>query len=149
MIAPTGPDPLRIQADTKNLGFSHGRYHVAVHLPDLTNHTSLGIACLLCLACTLTVGSYVAGADNTASYTQEGDFHEGTVIHHGDQHQSELFQHGQVNHAFIEQARRLSIPNLSRLKAAGSVRVEVETAMDAYFHAIVGKPLPTFEQWVS
>ncbi len=51
--------------------------------------------------------------------------------------------------AFIEQARRLSMPNLSRLKATGSLRVEVETAMDAYFHAVVGKPLPTFEQWVS
>jgi DNA repair protein RecO (recombination protein O) len=51
--------------------------------------------------------------------------------------------------AFIEQARRLSLPNLSRLKAIGSVRAEVETAMDAYFYALVGKPLPSFEQWVS
>lgn len=50
--------------------------------------------------------------------------------------------------AFIEQARRLSMPNLSRLKATGSLRVEVETAMDAYFYAVVGKSLPTFEQWV-
>ncbi len=51
--------------------------------------------------------------------------------------------------AFIEQARRLSLPNLSRLKAIGSVRIEVETAIDAYFYAVVGKSLPTFEQWVS
>ncbi len=51
--------------------------------------------------------------------------------------------------AFIEQARRLSMPQLSRLKAVGSVRVEVETAMEAYFYAVVGKSLPTFEQWVS
>jgi len=51
--------------------------------------------------------------------------------------------------AFIEQARRLSLPQLSRLKAMGTVRLEVETAMDAYFFAVVGKTLPTFEQWVS
>ena len=51
--------------------------------------------------------------------------------------------------AFIEQARRLSLPRLSRLKAIGSVRLEVETAMEAYFYAVVGKSLPTFEQWVS
>ena len=50
--------------------------------------------------------------------------------------------------AFIEQARRLSMPHLSRLKAVGSVRVEVETAMEAYFSAVVGKSLPAFEQWV-
>ncbi len=51
--------------------------------------------------------------------------------------------------AFIEQARRLSMPHLSRLKAIGSVRLEVETAMEAYFYAVVGKTLPTFEQWVT
>jgi len=51
--------------------------------------------------------------------------------------------------AFIEQARRLSLPRLSRLKAIGSVRLEVETVMDAYFYAVVGKTLPTFEEWVS
>jgi len=50
--------------------------------------------------------------------------------------------------AFIEQARRLSLPQLSRLKAMGTVRLEVETAMEAYFYAVVGKSLPTFEQWV-
>jgi len=51
--------------------------------------------------------------------------------------------------AFIEQARRLSLPQLSRLKAMGSVRMEVETTMEAYFQAVVGKVLPSFEQWVS
>ena len=51
--------------------------------------------------------------------------------------------------AFIEQARRLPLPQLSRLKALGSVRMEVETAMEAYFYAVAGKSLPTFEQWVS
>ena len=51
--------------------------------------------------------------------------------------------------AFIEQARRLSMPHLSRLKAIGSVRDEVEAAMEAYFYAVVGKSLPTFEPWVS
>jgi len=51
--------------------------------------------------------------------------------------------------AFIEQARRLPLPRLSRLKAIGSVRLEVETVMDAYFYAVVGKSLPTFEEWVS
>ena len=51
--------------------------------------------------------------------------------------------------AFIEQARRLSMSNLSRLKAIGSVRAEVEAAMEAYFYAVVGKSLPAFEPWVS
>lgn len=50
--------------------------------------------------------------------------------------------------AFIEQARRLSLPHLSRLKAMGSVRMEVETAMEAYFQSVVGISLPTFDQWV-
>ena len=50
--------------------------------------------------------------------------------------------------AFIEQARRLSLPHLSRLKAMGSVRMEVETAMEAYFQSVVGTSLPTFDQWV-
>lgn len=51
--------------------------------------------------------------------------------------------------AFIEQARRLSLPRLSRLKAIGSVRIEVEAVIEAYFYAVVGKALPRFEQWVS
>lgn len=51
--------------------------------------------------------------------------------------------------AFIQQARQLSLPHLSRLKAMGSVRLEVETVMEAYFCTVVGKALPTFEQWVS
>ena len=50
--------------------------------------------------------------------------------------------------AFIKQARRLSMSHLSRLKAKGSVRLEVETAMEAYFQSVVGKSLPTFEPWV-
>lgn len=51
--------------------------------------------------------------------------------------------------AFIEQARRLPMASLSRLKAIGTVRFEVEEAMEAYFQAVVGKALPTFEQWIS
>lgn len=51
--------------------------------------------------------------------------------------------------AFIEQARRLPMASLSRLKAIGRVRIEVEEAIDAYFQAVVGKALPAFEQWVS
>jgi DNA repair protein RecO (recombination protein O) len=51
--------------------------------------------------------------------------------------------------AFIEQARRLPMTNLSRLKAVGTVRIEVEAAIEAYFQTVVGKALPTFEQWVS
>lgn len=51
--------------------------------------------------------------------------------------------------AFIEQARRLPMASLSRLKAIGTVRIEVEEAIDAYFQAVVGKALPRFEQWVS
>ncbi len=51
--------------------------------------------------------------------------------------------------AFIEQARRLPLERLSRLKAIGRVRLEVEQAIDAYVHTVVGKPLPTVESWVS
>jgi DNA repair protein RecO (recombination protein O) len=51
--------------------------------------------------------------------------------------------------AFIEQARRLPMARLSRLKAIGTVRIEVEEAIEAYFQAVVGKSLPTIEQWVS
>ncbi len=51
--------------------------------------------------------------------------------------------------AFIDQARRLPMASLSRLKAIGTVRIEVEEAIEAYFQAVVGKALPTFEQWVS
>lgn len=51
--------------------------------------------------------------------------------------------------AFIEQARRLPMASLSRLKAIGTVRIEVEEAIEAYFQTVVGKALPTFEQWVS
>jgi DNA repair protein RecO (recombination protein O) len=51
--------------------------------------------------------------------------------------------------AFIEQARRLPMARLSRLKAIGTVRVEVEEAIAAYFQSVVGKALPGFEQWVT
>ncbi|MDH4193620.1 MAG: DNA repair protein RecO [Nitrospirota bacterium] len=51
--------------------------------------------------------------------------------------------------AFIEQARRLPMASLSRLKAIGTVRIEVEEAIEAYFQTVVGKSLPRFEQWVS
>jgi DNA repair protein RecO (recombination protein O) len=51
--------------------------------------------------------------------------------------------------AFIEQARRLPMVHLSRLKAIGTVRIEVEQAIEAYFQTVVGKALPTFDQWVS
>jgi hypothetical protein len=51
--------------------------------------------------------------------------------------------------AFIEQARRLPMASLSRLKAVGTVRIEVEEAIEAYFQTVVGKSLPTFDQWVS
>jgi hypothetical protein len=51
--------------------------------------------------------------------------------------------------AFIDQARRLPMAGPSRLKAVGTVRMEVEEAIEAYFQAVVGKALPTFEQWVS
>lgn len=51
--------------------------------------------------------------------------------------------------AFIEQARRLPMGHLSRLKAMGSMRSEVEEAIEAYFQTVVGKSLPPMEQWVS
>ncbi len=49
--------------------------------------------------------------------------------------------------AFIEQARRLPMGRLDRLKAGGQVRLEVEEAIDAYVHTVVGKPLPVVEHW--
>lgn len=51
--------------------------------------------------------------------------------------------------AFIEQARRLPLARLSRLKAIGIIRIEVEEAIEAYFQSVVGKALPSFEQWVT
>lgn len=51
--------------------------------------------------------------------------------------------------AFMKQARRLPVDRLPRLKALGMVRLEVEQAIEAYFQTVVGKPLPTVEQWVS
>jgi hypothetical protein len=39
--------------------------------------------------------------------------------------------------------------SLARLKAIGTVRIEVEEAIEAYFQTVVGKSLPTFDQWVS
>ena len=49
----------------------------------------------------------------------------------------------------MEQARRLPLSCLPRLRAAGKVRIEVTAAVESYFEAVVGKGLPEFESWVS
>ena len=51
--------------------------------------------------------------------------------------------------AFMEQARRLPLACLPRLRAAGKVRMEVTTAIESYFESVVGKPLPDFHSWIS
>lgn len=51
--------------------------------------------------------------------------------------------------AFMEQARRLPLSCLPRLRAAGKVRIEVTAAVESYFEAVVGKGLPEFDSWVS
>ena len=49
--------------------------------------------------------------------------------------------------AFIQQARRLPFPTLTRLRAGGQVRREVEQAVEAYVHIVVGKTLPSLDSW--
>ena len=44
--------------------------------------------------------------------------------------------------AFIQQARRLPFQKVTRLRAAGQVRQEVEQAVEAYVRVVAGKALP-------
>ena len=45
--------------------------------------------------------------------------------------------------AFIQQARRLPFAKVTRLRAGGQVRQEVEQMIEAYVRAVVGRSLPT------
>ena len=45
--------------------------------------------------------------------------------------------------AFIQQARRLPFPTVTRLRATGQIRREVEDVIDSYVQYVIGKPLPT------
>jgi DNA repair protein RecO (recombination protein O) len=51
--------------------------------------------------------------------------------------------------AFIQQARRLPFPTVTRLRAAGQIRREVEDVIDSYVQYVVGKPLPTISWWAA
>lgn len=51
--------------------------------------------------------------------------------------------------AFMEQARKLPVTCLSRLKAVGKIRLEVTQAIESYFETVVGSSLPDFEPWMS
>ena len=51
--------------------------------------------------------------------------------------------------AFMEQARRLPVSCLPRLRAVGKIRVEVTEAIESYFETVVGKSLPGFDSWAS
>ena len=50
--------------------------------------------------------------------------------------------------AFIQQARRLPFPTVTRLRAAGQIRREVEDIIDSYVQYVIGKPLPTIS-WLA
>ena len=50
--------------------------------------------------------------------------------------------------AFIQQARRLPFPTVTRLRASGQIRREVEDVIDSYVQYIIGKPLPTIS-WLA
>ena len=51
--------------------------------------------------------------------------------------------------AFIQQARRLPFPTVTRLRAIGQIRREIEDAIDSYVRVIIGKPLPSMEMWAA
>ena len=51
--------------------------------------------------------------------------------------------------SFIHQARRLSFPTVTRLRATGQIRREVEEAIESYLKVVVGKALPTFHSWAA
>jgi len=51
--------------------------------------------------------------------------------------------------AFIQQARRLTFPTVTRLRATGQIRREVEDVIDSYVQVVIGKPLPTISLWAA
>jgi len=51
--------------------------------------------------------------------------------------------------AFIQQARRLPFPTVTRLRATGQIRREVEVVIDSYVQYVIGKPLPTIDWWAA
>ena len=51
--------------------------------------------------------------------------------------------------AFIQQARRLPFPTVTRLRAAGQIRREVEEVIDSYVQYVIGRPLPTISWWAA
>lgn len=51
--------------------------------------------------------------------------------------------------AFIQQAKRWDMQAVSRLRATGQVRTEIEQAIEAYIHVIMEKPLPASREWVA
>ena len=51
--------------------------------------------------------------------------------------------------AFIQQARRLPFPMVSRLRATGQIRREVEEVIDSYVQHVIGKPLPPNSLWAA
>lgn len=51
--------------------------------------------------------------------------------------------------AFIQQARRLPFPTVTRLRAVGQIRHEVAEIIDSYVQSVIGKPLPTSGWWAA
>ena len=51
--------------------------------------------------------------------------------------------------AFIQQARRLPFPTVTRLRASGQIRREIEDAIDSYVRVVIGRPLPSMEMWAA
>ncbi|RMH37759.1 MAG: DNA repair protein RecO [Nitrospirae bacterium] len=51
--------------------------------------------------------------------------------------------------AFVNQAKRLPFPVVTRLRATGQVRREVEEALDAFIRTILGTPLPEIASWAA
>lgn len=51
--------------------------------------------------------------------------------------------------AFIQQARRLPFPIVTRLRAIGQIRREIEDAIDSYVRVVIGKPLPSMDMWAA
>jgi DNA repair protein RecO (recombination protein O) len=49
--------------------------------------------------------------------------------------------------ALLQQAVRLPIPLVSRLRAEGGVRAELEGAIDTFVTVVAGKKLPALDVW--
>ena len=51
--------------------------------------------------------------------------------------------------AFLQQAKRLPFPTVTRLQATGQIRQELEDVIESYVNHILGKPLPTMTRRTS